>query len=202
MALINRPMYEQFGARHLAVKGPGAMTQLEEGVMGVLPLDLMSDPVYWYVQGIKIFAARQSKTGSGSNYSKIGLSLEDANPQSPTIVKILGMWLEDPSATSRIDFYRLARTAFSSDPGIYGYSPDTRVPEAQHSNAVMISAVDTAAAGQKLGVTVAGMDHLFPVEFPMIISPGQAIYALNLTAGGNLAMTWIWAEIPAYKAEL
>ena len=37
-------MYEHFGARHLAVKGPGAMTTLEEGVMGVLPLDMMADP--------------------------------------------------------------------------------------------------------------------------------------------------------------
>jgi len=46
MALINRPMYEHFGARHLGVKGSGAMTTLEEGVMGVLPLDMSSDPIY------------------------------------------------------------------------------------------------------------------------------------------------------------
>ena len=55
MALINRPIYEHFGARHLGVKGPGALTNLEEGVMGTLPLDLSSDPSYWYIQGFRTF---------------------------------------------------------------------------------------------------------------------------------------------------
>jgi len=68
MALINRPIYEHFGARHLGVKGPGALTQLEEGVMGVLPLDLSADPIYWNIQGIKMYMARVNQGAGGGGY--------------------------------------------------------------------------------------------------------------------------------------
>jgi len=201
MALINRPMYEHFGARHLGVKGPGALTTLEEGVMGVLPLDLSSDPMYWFIQGIRTFSIGHSEAAGGAGtYAKMGLSLQTATET--TLVRILGVWIENPAATSSIGIYRCASTAFSSDPGKYGYGTDTRIPEAQRSRAVLINSADGAFPGTALGELEVGLNQFLPTQMPLIVSPEQCIYFIDWTANERFAATICWVEIPAYRAEL
>jgi len=201
MALINRPMYEHFGARHLGVKGPGALTQLEEGVMGTLPLDLSSDPMYWYIQGIRTWSGLVNESAGGAGtYSKVGVALENTDDE--ILVRILGAWINYPVTTSQIGIIRTARSAFSSDPGVYAYGSDTRISEGQHSQAVMINSADALYPGTVLGIFKVGVNQFMPAEMPLIISPGQAIYFVNWTANEQLEMTICWVEIPAYRAEL
>ena len=201
MALINRPMYEHFGARHLGVKGPGALTNLEEGVMGVLPLDLSSDPSYWFIQGFRTFSGLVDEAAAGAGtFGKIGLTLENTTDE--VLAKIMGVWINIPVATSRIGIYRCARSAFSSDPGVYGYGTDTRISEAQHSRAVIINSADNTYPGQELGIFKVGVNQFMPTEMPLIISPGQAIYFINWNDDEAFNVTIQWVEIPAYKAEL
>ena len=199
MALINRPMYEHFGARHLGVKGSGAMTTLEEGVMGVLPLDMMSDPIYWFIQGIRVFSGRIGMAAGGAgNFGQIGLSLEDTNDQ--ILVKILS-W--DHGTAGPFDFRRVERTSFSSNPGVYGVGIDTRIPETQNSQAIMISASAAAKPGTRFASLYEDTTPFLTThQVPMIISPGQAIYMADQTANQSLEATITWAEIPAYKGEL
>ena len=203
MALINRPMYEHFGARHLGVKGPGAMTTLEEGVMGVLPLDMSADPAYYYIQGIRMFMGfKDVAAGGAGTYAKIGLSIESASRE--IITRIIGIWVYDPISAWDISMWRCARTAFSSDPGIYGHSTDTRVAELQDSQSIIISNAAAATPGTQLGAFITGPD---PDSFGQsdilpIINPLQAIYFRRDTANSGLRMTFAWVEIPAYKAEL
>lgn len=204
MAQINRPMYEHFGARHLGVKGPGAMTSLEEGVMGVIPLDLMSDPMYWYIQGLRVFGTcRTISAGGAGNYSSMGISLE--NTDDNKIVRILKWEILDQGggAGSRIEMFRCARTAYSSDPGTKGVGLDTRITEAQDSEATIIS---TTASGSP-GTAIA----CFPTDrggmlvdnmIPLIVSPGQAIHCVEQTANQLSNQTIWWVEMDAYKAEL
>jgi len=201
MALINRPMYESFGARHLGVKGPGALTQLEEGVMGVLPLDVASPAPYWFIQGIRAFSAYKGiSAGGAGTYVKIGLAIETSNTEILAQITEVAISV----ASSRIETYRCARTAFSSDPGVYGYSVDTRAPEAQHSQAVIISNDDTAQPGQLLCVEENDFTEVYKWGrgSPLIISPGQAIYFGSNTDNKTMEACIKWIEIPAYKAEL
>ena len=201
MALINRPMYEQFGARHLGVKGPGALTNLEEGVMGVLPLDLASDPMYWFLQGIKAFSGIVGiGAGGAGNYGKVGLSIETANQD--IIVRIIGAWVKDPTSAIAVQIRRCARTDFSSDPGTYGTGIDTRIPEAQDSQAIFIKAADSAYPGTAIGGWRVGLNQFLPTEMPLIISPTQAIFFQDLTADQDFEMTLVWVEMPAYRGEL
>jgi len=201
MALINRPIYEHFGARHLGVKGPGALTQLEEGVMGVLPLDVSADPLYWNIQGIKMFMGRVNQgAGGAGTFAKIGLSIENAGTE--TLARILGVWISQPASSSEIGIYRCARTAFSSDPGIYGYGTDTRIPEDQHSQSIIINSSDNTYPGRSLGQVVAGVDTISSTMMPLVVSPTQAIYFINWNDDETMNITFTWVEIPAYKAEL
>lgn len=203
MALIQRGMYEQFAARHLAVKGPGALTNIEEGVMGTLPLDLSSDPMYWHIQGIRTFSNFVGQAAGAGQYAKIGLSIEDAAEQ--VLVRILGVWITVPATTSDIWIYRCARTDFSSDPGIYGVGTDTRIPEAQPSKAIILNASDALTPGTRIGAfskAAAAADEYLPQELPLIISPTEAIYFRLGTAAAVMYATICWVEIPAYKAEL
>jgi hypothetical protein len=199
MALINRPMYEQFGARHLGVKGPGAMTTLEEGVMGVIPLDIMSDPSYWFIQGIRVFGARKYVAAGGAGtYSKIGLGIEDTSAE--YFIKVL-RW--DINIGDQLIFYRVERTSISLDPSTYGYGWDTRIPEGQHSRAVVVSATTAANPGTIIGdFRPDRQPFLTTNQVPMIISPGQVIYNRDDNANTQALQTIVWAEIPAYKAEI
>ena len=195
---MNRPMYEHFAARHLAVKGPGALTSIEEGVMGVLPLDMSSDPAYWHIQGINAFSARVDRPAGGAGtYAKLGLSIEVESTS--IIARVLKVWVTTPTALTNIGVRRCARTAFSSEPGVYGHGIDTRIPESRTSQAVMISSNDNTAPGTFLGGW--NNQHL-PLDEAYIISPTECIYFMNHTADAAMELTMIWAEIPAYKAEL
>ena len=200
MALINRPMYEHFGARHLGVKGPGAMTTLEEGVMGILPLDMSSDPAYWFIQGIRAFGQdKYVAAGGAGTHTKVGLSIEDTSAE--ILIKILMINIIYPNANVNVN--RCARTAFSSDPGEYGVGTDTRIPEAQPSEGVIISSNDNTQPGS----TMAGLDNVLNPsmdtnQLPLIISPGESIYLFSETANTAMKAGFIWAEIPAYRAEL
>ena len=198
MALINRPMYEHFAARHLAVKGPGALTSIEEGVMGVLPMDMSSDPAYWYIQGIRTFGMTKTVgPGGAGTYSKIGLSIE--NVTAPVITRILS-W---DATNDYVNLYRCARTDFSSDPGVYGHSLDTRVPEAQISESIIISNDDAAFPGQVLQTWYQPNIPFIPWTMnPMVLSPGQCFYMADNNANTSLTVSITWVEIPAYKAEL
>ena len=203
MAQMNRPMYEHFGARHLAVKGPGAMTTLEEGVMGVLPLDMMADPAYWDIQEIRIFSCSYTQAAGGAgNYSAIGLALEDTTDE--ILVRII-RWdaAEQAGAVKKLEMRRCPRTSFSSGPGRYGVGLDTRIPEAQDSHAVSVNSGSTTFPGSIIGNIYTDRETLLTSDhMPLIISPGECMYAAEQTANQATEQTIWWAEIPAYKAEL
>jgi hypothetical protein len=197
---MNRPMYEHFAARHLAVKGPGALTSIEEGVMGTLPLDMSSDPAYWFIQGIHTFAVHITTSAVAGQYSKVGLSIENASEQ--VLGKILGVFVRTPT-TGAVGIWRCARTAFSSDPGVYGVGTDTRIAEARPSVAIGISQeAASAGSGTKMGEFNLNTEQLIPSNMPLIFSPEQCITFNNQTANQAIEATLIWAEIPAYKGEL
>ena len=191
-------MYEQFAARHLAVKGPGALTNIEDGVMGTLPLDMSSDPSYWYLQGIRAFAARMYVgAGGAGTYSKIGLAIENASAK--VIVKIL-RWTTD---AEEVQLFRVARADFASDPGHHGTGTDTRIPLAQNSEAIIISSDDNTSPGTLIGqFDLTTQPFLQTNDVPLVLSPGEAFYIRPSASNSSALQNIFWAEIPAYKAEL
>ena len=66
-----------------------------------------------------------------------------------------------------------------------------------------LSANDALEPGTKLGYY---HTDFFPFmgtdQLPLMISPGECIYVLNDTANASFEVSFMWAEIPAYKAEL
>ena len=205
MALIQRPMYEHFAARHLAVKGPGALTNIEDGVMGVLPLDVMSDPAYWYPQGIRVFSATAGQGGVAGQYASVGLSIENANEE--VLCRIISIDLTEGAGSGagwNALLYRCARSAYSSDPGVQGFSSDTRIAEAQPSKGILVNGNHAANPGQILGSyhTTGEPDFLGPNRIPLIVSPLQTIYIAMGAQNTTLYCNFTWIEIPAYKAEL
>ena len=198
-------MYEQFAARHLAVKGPGALTTIEEGVMGTLPLDLSSDFSYWYVQGFRIYSASVFQAAVAGEYAAIGVSLENTDDQ--WLSRIINIDVSSPSGSGAQwagSVYRCARTAFSSDPGIYGYSTDTRIAEAQPSQSVIVNGNHAANPGVSLTQfdTQNDPDLLSENRIPLLVSPGQVIYVAHGTSNTYMRVSFCWVEIPAYRAEL
>jgi len=198
MALIQRGMYEQFAARHLAVKGPGALTNLEEGVMGTLPLDMSSDPVYWFVQGIRTFSSSVYQAGVAGQYSMVGLAIESASTE--VLCRIISIEIEN----TPIYLMRCARTDFSSDPGIYGVGTDTRIAEAQDSQGIILNGNAAAPPGVNINTydTPGAPRSIRDEDIPLIVSPEQCIYVHHASANTGVRVGFTWAEIPAYKAEL
>jgi hypothetical protein len=205
MALINRPMYEHFGARHLGVKGPGALTQLEEGVMGTLPLDLHADFAYWFIQGFRVYSASVFQAAVVGQSACIGISLE--NDDDEWLSRIINIDVSNVSGSGaqwagRV--LRCARSAFTSDPGIEGFSTDTRVPEAQPSQSIIVNGNHAVPPGVELTQfdTQNDPDILSEKRIPLLVSPGQVIYVAHGTANVYMRVSFVWVEIPAYRAEL
>jgi hypothetical protein len=57
MAAINVDRYESFSARALGIKGPGALTRLEDGIFATLALDCDAPVEHWWEQRIYRFSA-------------------------------------------------------------------------------------------------------------------------------------------------
>ena len=198
-------MYEAFGARHLAVKGPGALTQLEEGVMGTLPLDLSADFAYWHIQGFRTFSAFVSQAAVAGQMASVGLSLEDSDDEWLSRIISIDVSKMFPGAGgSDIEIFRCARSAYTSDPGIEGHSTDTRVAEAQPSQSILVNGNHAANPGVRLGSyrTEAFADWYAQNRIPLLVSPGEVIYIADTQVNRPLVTTFCWVEIPAYKAEL
>mgnify|MGYP004453099639 CR=1 FL=1 len=203
MALIQRGMYEQYAARHLAVKGPGALTNLEEGVMGTLPLDLSSPPIYWFLQGFRTFGRTIQSTAAAGEFSWAGIAFEDTTEEILGQIIMIDQSLAAPGATYDYQIARALRTDLSSDPGIYGRPTDTRVDAAQPSSAVGIAGRDAAPPVTVIANFSATNDpDLITKHIPLIVSPGQCIVVVCNTANTEIKPTFIWVEAPAYKAEL
>jgi len=69
--------------------------------------------------------------------------------------------------------------------------------------AVGISQESTSGgSGTKIGEFNLNTEQLIPSNMPLIFSPEQCITFNNQAVNSALEATLIWAEIPAYKAEL
>ena len=202
MALINRPIYEHFGARHLGVKGPGALTTLEEGVMGTLPLDLSADPLYWYIQGMRIFSKNKQGSAASGKYSFVGLAIGDTDLE--VLIRIISIDTSRSIGSGQeYQLMRTARTSVSSDPGVYGAGTDTRIPEGQQSMGIILSGNETSTLGTVLAQYNSDADpDIITNQIPLIISPGQCIRVVNNVSNTAISATFTWVEVPAYKAEL
>jgi hypothetical protein len=198
MALIQRGMYETFAARHLAVKGPGALTNLEEGVMGTLPLDLSSSPPYWFLQGFRTFSGNPTATAAAGRIAKIAL-----HPPASSQVICYILHLSARMDSDTIGVYRAERTDITADATTHGKGTDTRISEDASSQAELITSDETPAIpGELLFSFNTGDQTAVGNPIPLIVSPGQVIYVANHTTGDQLEASICWVELPAYKAEL
>jgi hypothetical protein len=199
MALIQRGMYEQFAARHLAVKGPGALTNLEEGVMGTLPMDLSSSPPYWFIQGFRVFSIRAPTVPAiAGRYAKCAI-----HPPADTPILCFIQFIDVRIGSDTIGVHRCQRTDITADATNYGKGTDTRIPEDQDSQAEILGSDETPGLpGQQLFTFHSGNQIAVDHNIPLIVSPGKCIYIANHSTATELGCNICWVEIPAYKAEL
>ena len=198
MALIQRGMYEQFAARHLAVKGPGALTTLEEGVMGTLPLDLSSPFPYWFLQGFRTFAGNPTASAAAGRYAKAALHVPDNKLIIAHIIHISARMDSDT-----IGVYRAGRTDITADATTWGHGTDTRIRESQQSQCELLTSDETPGLpGELLFTFNTGDQTAVGDTIPLLVSPGKLIYVANHTTGDQLEANFCWVELPTYKAEL
>jgi hypothetical protein len=191
-------MYEHFGARHLGVKGPGALTTLEEGVMGTLPLDLSSSPPYWFIQGFRVFAITASATAAAARYAKIAL-----HPPANKEILCYIQHIDCRIGSDTIGIYRAERGDITADTTNHGKGTDTRIPENQNSQSEILGSDETPGLpGELLWHFHAGDKITIGEGIPLIVSPGKVIYLANHTTGSELLCNICWIEIPAYKGEV
>ena len=198
MALIQRGMYEQYAARHLAVKGPGALTNIEDGVMGVLPLDSSSPNEYWFIQGINTFSFHTTKNANAGNYSCIGLHVQASRP----LLCIPHTLTENTTNAFKIG--RCTTSQFTGmDPQQVGVGIDTRIASARDSRTYVAKTHIAAYPGQIVYKANGSNDPIdLKQMFPCVVSPGEIIYVAGDVANTEVSCSWVWSEQDAYKAEL
>lgn len=209
MPTIQRPLYEGFSSRHLAVKGVGAMAEVADEVLGVIQLDRIAKQENWWTQRIQGFARGfESNVTSSSHYAWWGLNNPDG---SGVLCTILSFHNRDQGTgtTNNVKVYQINRADPTASPYSFsavsgtGVSTDTRGNGIRSLCRPITRSSTDSSWGDKMYDWHGSVDP-FSCEsiLPLVIAPNSSFVFRPQDTNDNQNVSMCWVEIPAYSAEL
>jgi len=117
--------FERLGARTYSIKGPGALVDLDETVLGVLQLERQAGMESHYIQGWETFGLTASQGASVGNYSWMLLS----NPIGSGAIAVIDWYQRTTAAEMLVAMTRGIPPGFILATVAEGL--DTRIPAAR-----------------------------------------------------------------------
>lgn len=198
MASINTDRYESLAARGLGVKGPGALTSIEDGVFGTLPLDTRAPVEHHSIQRIFHYIVRANFAAVAAEFGQ----LQVGNLQSDALVVVDSFAFGTPHAgdilAASID---RGQTAFNGQlGGTLAIAQDTRItPETLAGfGAVGTDPGGGIPAGSTECFRYAMQTNNPPVwdNFPIVLGPG-GLFTLGCMTVNTLIRGYIRFHIRA-----
>jgi hypothetical protein len=200
MPQIQRTLYENLASRHLAVKGTGAMVDIDETVLGVLPLEQAGPTALYQLQGIHLQGRYWEANADVGEYPWTALWLE---PDSDVIATILTFHVE---SSTDVNMYMAQNFTLTGSPYSFsdsgsGYSLDTRGGRGQ------VKCLNRSHSDSSLGQKIARIEGIdTPIDlqstFPIVITPGSGVMWNVPSTGVGMNFSAAWTEQLAYRTEL
>ena len=195
MANLQVGRFERLGARSYSIKGPGALVDLDETVLGVINLERQGGPESWFIQGWEEFGKIIRKGASGAaTYSWNLLS----NPVGSGRLMVVDGWQRDVATLLRTYLTGGIPPAFVLDPPAVGL--DTRIPNAKQPAGDIYTLHSNIAS---FGTQIAASTTLaFEENQPIVLAPDGSLVWRSNVHNEDLDVTVRWAERDAQPFEL
>lgn len=196
MGKLQTDRFERLAARVYSIKGPGALVDLDETVLGVLQLERQAGIEAHLIQGWRTFGVRTHVAAVAGQYSWVLLN----NPVGSTRLIVVDGWQKggtNPTDSMRIFMTRGVPPGFVPDQVAEGL--DTRMSTATQPSARLF--VDTTATG---GFGTVVLEATYPDwrDYQVVLSPDGSMAFRTDLVNQNLGISIRFAERDAAPFEL
>jgi len=193
MGKLQTGRFERLGARTYSIKGPGALIDLDETVLGVLQLERQAGMEAHLMQEWETFAHKQSKGGDPAVYSYIIL----ANPVGSGRLVVVDGWQRSNATNMLMFMTRGIPPGFT----IHGQSVgiDTRISTSREPSAQVHAARTNILS---FGVHLGEQTDASWINYPIVLAPDGSIVWRAGLVNEELVVSIRWAERDAAPFEL
>jgi hypothetical protein len=185
--------FERLSARTYSIKGPGALVDLDETVLGVLQLERQAGMEAHLMQEWETFSWHENKAASVGAFSYVLLN----NPAGSTRLLVVDGWMR-----SGANMMQIAMTRGAPPPFIAANIPepiDSRMAPARQPVARTFDAHTNIA---QFGTLIGEQANSAWTPFPVVLAPDGSIVFRSGAQNEDLTMTIRWAEREAAPFEL
>jgi len=194
MGKLQVSRFERLAARTYSIKGPGALVDLDETVLGVINLERQGGPESWLMQGWETFGQHADHAAAAGNYSWLLLS----NPVDSGRLIVVDGWQRSNALAMRSYITRGIPPGFLPlNPGI---GLDTRIPQLRQptGNSYYLHS-NISTFGTLLGITISTN---FQDNQPLILAPDGSMAWRTDAQNEAIQLGWRWGEREAQPFEL
>jgi len=194
MGKLQVSRFERLAARTYSIKGPGALVDLDETVLGVINLERQGGPESWLMQGWETFGVHQNLNASVGNYSWILIS----NPVGSGRIIVVDGWQRNSALGLGTWITRGVPPGFVNFGS--GIGLDTRIPQLRESTADnFYFYTNIGSFGTEL---VESTTTNYQDNQPIILGPDGSLAWRSSVVNEQLNLGWRWAERDAQPFEL
>ncbi|HIB67282.1 MAG TPA: hypothetical protein EYO33_19795 [Phycisphaerales bacterium] len=194
MGKLQISRFERLAARTYSIKGPGALVDLDETVLGVIQLERQGGPESWLMQGWESFDRLLSISAAGGAFSWVLLS----NPPDSGRLLVVDGWQRNDASRMRMYITRGVPPGFSvAGPGI---GLDTRIPQLRQSTGVTYQQTNAISDYGTGLVETASVE--FQADQPIVLAPDGSCAWRGGVFNETLTIGFRWAERDAQPFEL
>jgi len=185
--------FERLSARTYSIKGPGALVDLDETVLGVLQLERQAGMEAHLMQEWQTFATREERGSLAGNFSFILLH----NPGGSGRLVVVDGWQRNNASTMQIAMTRGAPPPFTAA-GL-GEAIDSRISTATQPAARVFDAQSNIDV---FGTKIWEQSSAEWTPFPIVLAPDGSLVFRSGALNEGIVVSIRWAEREAAPFEL
>jgi hypothetical protein len=193
MGKLQTGRFERLSARTYSIKGPGALVDLDETVLGVILLERQGGMESHLIQQWETFGVLDGRGAVAGQYSWILIS----NPVDSGTLVVIDSWTRNDPLRMRV--FRTLGVPPGFVPGLVGVGLDSRIPFSRQPTARVFSQ-NNAIAG--FGQQIMETESPTQIHYPVVLGPDGAIVFRSGLQNEPLEVGIRWAERPAQPFEL
>jgi len=193
MGKLQTGRFERLSARTYSIKGPGALVDLDETVLGVILLERQGGMESHLIQQWETFGILDGWGGVAAQYTWFLIS----NPPGSETLVVVDSFQRNDARKMRI--FRTQGVPPGFVPALVGVGLDSRIPFSRQPTA-RIFGLNSAIASY--GQQILETDSAERTNFPIVLGPDGSLAFRSGLVSETLEVAMRWGERPAQPFEL
>jgi len=193
MGKLQTGRFERLSARTYSIKGPGALVDLDETVLGVILLERQGGMESHLIQQWDTFGILDGRGAVAGQFSWILIN----NPPGSDTLVVIDSWQRNDASRMRI--FRTLGVPPGFNPALVGVGLDSRIAFARQPAARLFSQ-NNAISG--FGQQILETNSADQTQYPIVLAPDGSVVFRSGVVNEALEVGVRWAERPAQPFEL